>query len=267
MDLQRQSQGDTQTFADALAQSFEQSLTLRLQVPWRVARVDESETTQPIESAVCYRLAAAGDLQGEGYVVLEREQVVTLGSQLLNQPVAAFDDQQADALAELIASAMERLSSLLSPQFGEVTFKVDRVEDVRLEGMLAVPLEASCDDEKRMRVVLYVNESLSASLSPATEAAPQAKAKKTSIDPANLQLVMDVELNVSLRFGQCQLPLRDVLDLASGSVIELDRDVDDPVELLLDGKVIARGEAVIVDGNYGLRITEIPEPIASHFVR
>ena len=97
-------------------------------------------------------------------------------------------------------------------------------------------------------------------------ARPSAKAKKATIDPANLQLVMDVELNVSLRFGQCQLPLRDVLDLTSGSVIELDRDVDDPVELLLDGKVIARGEAVIVDGNYGLRVTEIPEPIASHFV-
>ncbi len=69
---------------------------------------------------------------------------------------------------------------------------------------------------------------------------------------------MDVELNVSLRFGQRQLPLREVLELSSGSVIELDRMVDEPVELLLDGKVIARGEAVIVDGNYGLRVTEIP---------
>jgi flagellar motor switch protein FliN/FliY len=78
---------------------------------------------------------------------------------------------------------------------------------------------------------------------------------------------MDVELNVSLRFGQRQLPLREVLELASGSVVELDRQVDDPVELLLDGKVIARGEAVIVDGNYGLRVTEIPQPITSHFIR
>jgi flagellar motor switch protein FliN/FliY len=46
-------------------------------------------------------------------------------------------------------------------------------------------------------------------------------------------------------------------------VIELDRLVDDPVELLLEGKVIARGEAVIVDGNYGLRVTEVPQSIAS----
>jgi len=92
------------------------------------------------------------------------------------------------------------------------------------------------------------------------------EAKDPKTDPVNLKLVMDVELNVSLRFGQRQMPLREVLELATGSVIELDRQVDEPVELLLDGKVIARGEAVIVDGNYGLRVTEIPEPIASHFI-
>jgi flagellar motor switch protein FliN/FliY len=87
---------------------------------------------------------------------------------------------------------------------------------------------------------------------------------KPVVAPHNLKLVMDVELNVSLRFGQRQLPLREVLDLASGSVIELDRMADEPVELYLDGKLIARGEAVVVDGNYGLRVTEIPQPVASY---
>jgi flagellar motor switch protein FliN/FliY len=54
--------------------------------------------------------------------------------------------------------------------------------------------------------------------------------------------------------------LRDVLDLSSGAMVELDRRVRDPIELLLGGRVIARGEAVIVDGNYGIRITEIVSP-------
>ncbi len=77
----------------------------------------------------------------------------------------------------------------------------------------------------------------------------------------NLDLLMDVELGVTLRFGQRQLTLREVLELTSGSVVELDRQVEEPVELLLDGKVIARGEAVVVDGNYGLRVTEVVQPI------
>ena len=79
-------------------------------------------------------------------------------------------------------------------------------------------------------------------------------------DVMKLDLVMDVELNVTLRFGQRQLTLREVLDLSSGSVVELDRHVEEPIELLLDGRVIARGEAVVVDGNYGLRVSEVAQP-------
>lgn len=81
-------------------------------------------------------------------------------------------------------------------------------------------------------------------------------------EAVNLDLVLDVELNVTLRFGQRQLTLREVLDLSSGSVVELDRQVEEPIELLLDGKVIARGEAVVIDGNYGLRVSEVPQPVS-----
>jgi flagellar motor switch protein FliN/FliY len=118
-----------------------------------------------------------------------------------------------------------------------------------------------------MPVRFHFTSELLESLSSGQGAKNDAGGKRSQIDPVNLNLVLDVELNMSLRFGQRQLPLRDVLELASGSVVELDREVDDPVELLLDGRVIARGEAVIVDGNYGLRVTEITEPITSNFVR
>ena len=82
----------------------------------------------------------------------------------------------------------------------------------------------------------------------------------------NLNLVMDVELNVTLRFGRRQLTLREVLELTSGSVVELDRQVEEPVELLLDGIVIAKGEAVVIDGNYGFRVTDVLQPIQSQLV-
>jgi len=51
--------------------------------------------------------------------------------------------------------------------------------------------------------------------------------------------------------------LRDILELGAGSVLELDREIQDPADLLLDGKLIARGEVVVVDGNFGLRVTEV----------
>ena len=52
--------------------------------------------------------------------------------------------------------------------------------------------------------------------------------------------------------------LKDILDLCAGSIVQLDQQVQEPVDLLLDGRLIARGEVVVVDGNYGLRITEVP---------
>jgi len=265
MDLQKQAE-TTQTFADAFNESFAKSLGLRLEASWHVRCVEQATATKPLEDAIFYRLATAGGLQGEAFVAVERRHVGVLGSQLLKQ-AGAFDDPKAEALAEVLALAMEGLSPLLFTQFGEVTCKVDRLENVGVEEMPVITLAASCGDQEEIPILLYFGVQLSTSLSKSEDVLPPSKEQKESSDPTNLQLVMDVELNVSLRFGQCQLPLRDVLDLASGSVIELDRDVDDPVELLLDGKVIARGEAVIVDGNYGLRITEIPEPLASHFVR
>ncbi len=68
---------------------------------------------------------------------------------------------------------------------------------------------------------------------------------------------LDVELAVSLRFGGRRMRLGEVLELGAGAVVELDRAVEAPVDLLLEGRVIARGEVVVLDGNYGLRITEV----------
>jgi len=73
----------------------------------------------------------------------------------------------------------------------------------------------------------------------------------------NLELLKNVPLNLTLRFGQRRMALREILELGPGSVIELDRRLKEPVDLLLDGKVLARGEVVVVHGCYGLRVTQI----------
>jgi len=73
----------------------------------------------------------------------------------------------------------------------------------------------------------------------------------------NLDFLKNVPLNLTLRFGQRRMALREILELGPGSVIELDRRLKEPVDLLLDGKVLARGEVVVVHGCYGLRVTQI----------
>lgn len=75
--------------------------------------------------------------------------------------------------------------------------------------------------------------------------------------PKNFERLLDVELGVVVRFGVTTVPLRDVVRMGAGSMIELSRAVDEPVELLVNGRVLARGEVVVVDGYYGVRVTEI----------
>jgi flagellar motor switch protein FliN/FliY len=72
-----------------------------------------------------------------------------------------------------------------------------------------------------------------------------------------LDLLMDVDLPVSISFGRTQLPMKDVLKLTTGSIVELNRGVNEPVEVLVNRCLIARGEVVVVEGNYGVRIQEI----------
>lgn len=84
--------------------------------------------------------------------------------------------------------------------------------------------------------------------------------RSPAITPKGIDLLLDVELEASLRFGSREMLLSDVLELGAGDVIELDRHVADPVDLLVGDKIVARGEVVLVNGGFGLRVLEVAEP-------
>lgn len=73
-------------------------------------------------------------------------------------------------------------------------------------------------------------------------------------------LLCDIELDASLQFGSREMQLREVLELGPGDVIELDRHVAEPVDLVIGDRIVARGEVVIVSGNFALRVTEVATP-------
>jgi flagellar motor switch protein FliN len=75
-----------------------------------------------------------------------------------------------------------------------------------------------------------------------------------------IELLLDVELDAALRFGSRELPLAEILDLGPGDVVQLDRQVAEPVDLIVADKIVARGEVVLVNGYFGLRVTEVSAP-------
>jgi flagellar motor switch protein FliN/FliY len=75
--------------------------------------------------------------------------------------------------------------------------------------------------------------------------------------PPNLDLLLDVPVGLTVELGSCHLPMRDVLNLNVGSIVQLDKVADAPVELRVNDKLIARGEVVVVENRFGIKITEL----------
>ncbi len=77
----------------------------------------------------------------------------------------------------------------------------------------------------------------------------------------NLDLVLEVPVTVSLRVGSTELPIRELVKLVEGSVIALDREATEPMDVLVNGRLIALGEIVIVDNQFGVRLTDVVSPV------
>jgi flagellar motor switch protein FliN/FliY len=75
--------------------------------------------------------------------------------------------------------------------------------------------------------------------------------------PQNIDILLDVPVGITVELGACQMPMREVLQLGAGSVVQLDKLADAPVELFVNQKLVARGEVVVVENRFGIKITEL----------
>ncbi len=111
--------------------------------------------------------------------------------------------------------------------------------------------EAPDPSQKGMTKAMSINE-----VSPPSKPVEKQGSEKP-LRNWNIDLLLDVELPIVVSFGEAEMPLKDVLKLGVGSVIELDKSLNDPVTVIVNQKPIAKGEVVMVDGNYGVRILEV----------
>ena len=226
------------------------------------------------EEGLGIRFEAVQHLTGEQGFVLSKSDAVRLAQSLLTEPqdgTIVLSDDHRDAVGELFrqfagaaASAVKGLAG------GEVNFKWSGMERLAGDSALRIGLEWSSSKLQPFTFIAEISPALFMVLDPPPSPAPPALELPSPLPPATalvpthdpkLELLMDVELDVTLRFGQREMTLRDILDLNAGSVVELDQNLRDPVDLLVGGKVIARGEVVVVDGNYGFRVMEISSPL------
>ena len=172
---------------------------------------------------------------------------------------------QVKAMAPIEAES--RLSRAFQLQAGEQVWLIQINSEVRLAKAVkpaaAAKTEARAAANPAGPAMPPVSAPASASPDGARPVAAQGDFSPASA-PAGLSpglaLLLDVELEVSLRFGAREMPLGEILDLGPGDVVQLDRHIHDPVDLIVGDKIVASGEVVLVNGNFGLRVTHVAEP-------
>jgi len=239
--------------------------------PVRCVNQPDSSSPSPSESDLEAVVTASGPLRGEMNLHIPQSAVIRLAQVFLGEETdtsVAFKAEHRDAVEELIRQIAGHVASALKPVWGDcqlrVEFGVAPAWPPGAEGWFT----SSNDSPSRLWVQWRVSAALVAALNAARSSRTPSEGSVPAsgipgaprTDGQNLDLLMDVELEITLRFGQRTMLLREVLELGAGSVIELDRHVDEPVDLLLDNRLIARGDVVVVDGDYGLKVLEVMSP-------
>ncbi len=232
------------------------------------------------------KVAVSGDIEANIMVAISPALATALGDMMLGgegESKEDMDDEDLDATKEIVSNIMGAISNTLGAQkeLPVVTLKVDGIEFIREDG------DINLDSYSKMYVYSFVLGEINSLMmlitdnifessfhsGPKTEEASKASPKELTPpvvsassndvdasncgDMKNISLILDVKLPVRVRIGKKKMLLKDVLNMDIGSVIELNQLANDPLDILVDDHVIAQGEVVIVDGNFGIQITTI----------
>jgi len=211
----------------------------------------------------------SGDEQGRLAVVLD--------GTVLETPLVGEGMDQKAGWGELLQEVANAAAGDLLAKTGKKC-RVDKFEEIEGESKVSRAFQLKSGDRSWTILVRDEVRAPKPAAKPAADAAaatekapagastPAAAAPAGAVLPAGAalsagsELLLDVELEATLRFGSREMPLGELLDLGPGDVVQLDRNVSDPVDLIVGDKIVARGEVVLVNGNFGLRITEVAAP-------
>ena len=220
-------------------------------------------------------------LSGAGALLVPGAAALRLARMLLAEDPAEVPDAPGEAERDGFGELANQVAGTVATALGAlagvaVGFEASNAEwlpggggafQVPADGQaLAVDLRAGMVEAEAILVVPAAAFAAAAPAAPPRAAAPPAALPSLPEPPAprngngGIEMLLDVSLPVSVELGRTRMMIRDILHLAPGSILELDKLAGDPVEILINGKSIARGEVVVIDENFGVRLTSIVTP-------
>lgn len=206
-------------------------------------------------AAFGYAAFLAGDEEGRFSVVLDPA--------VLEMPLMGEGVDQKASWRELLREVADAAAGDLLAQTGK-RCRVERFEEIAGENQISRAFQLKSNAGSW---AILVRDEVRPSKAGAHSDPTRVDSARTSEEPVaaagmgpGIELLLDVELEATLRFGCREMPLSEILDLGPGDVVELDRHIADPVDLIVGDKIVAWGEVVLVNGNFGLRVTEVAAP-------
>jgi len=197
-----------------------------------------------------------GPIAGTWYLAITSEDAARLASRVLMKD-SASPDEIGEALKELTQQALSGIG--LEAPFTGLSAAVGKpatapVAPGAAVGSFACRLDA---DTTLYFGCSYAAGSAAPARPPASPASAGAAAPAAQTMPDNLELILDIDMPLTVRFGEATVSIEALSKLGPGSLVELSRQPDDPVDVLINGRLVARGEVVVVAGNYGVRVTQV----------
>ena len=231
-------------------------------------------------------VSISGDIKAKMKITISAILATAIGDMMLGGEGVEkeeMDDDDLDATKEILSNILGSFSTALGGQksMPKLSFNVDDIRYIESTGSIDfsglvklfvfdLGIQSTTDHiafaiDNGLNSLLggkspIVQESFSEQASPTSTAqshAPSAASALSSEEMRNIELIKDVKLPIRVRIGSKKMLLKDVLSMDIGSVIELDQLANDPLEILVGDKVIALGEVVIIDGNFGVQISDI----------
>jgi len=242
-------------------------------------KIDDKTTLTPPLAILHVKIS--GDIDTDMTISIAANVATTIGDMMLGGEGVEKEDMDADdldATKEIISNILGSLSTSLTAQkdMPKLNFNVesidfkDATQDVAFDGysrliIFNISVQSSMDNISFAFNDAFYNKIKGIDEQPASTVAADkadncAQEQEVSLNSdeiRNIELIKDVTLPLRVRIGYKKMLLKDVLSMDIGSVIELDQLANDPLEILVGDKVIAIGEVVIVDGNFGIQITDI----------
>lgn len=225
-------------------------------------------------------VSVRGNVEGRMRIAIAPSLATSIGDMMLGGKGAVkeeMDDDDLDATKEIVSNILGSLSTALSGQktMPKLSFNVTNIRYIEPAGDLAykgfakiysysMEMKSTKDylvfaiDLPLLKALGLQNSGVENLITSENESmAPQQTQNISQEEMKNIELIKDVKLPIRVRLGTKKMLLKDVLSMDIGSVIELDQLANDPLEILVGDKVIAEGEVVIVDGNFGIQISKI----------